>query len=387
LRDIIGSGGAMRYIWQHPEWPHFQYEISLEIQDILYQYALETGALSDQLDASSHEDAVIELMIAEAISTFRIEGEILNPEDVRSSIYRQLGLSNSSQNAKDDPGAVGIAQLVTSVRDTFNDPLSERQLFDWHRMVMGNAIRLSSSSIGKWRTGREPMQVVSGPIGKEHVHFEAPPSDAVPQKMARFIQWFNNSHPMTGSLKMAGPVRAAITHLYFECIHPFEDGNGRIGRALSEKALSQELQRPVALSLSSAIYRNRQRYYQHLSKASYEQINITPWIGYFVNVVYEAQKLAKDQILFVLQKTQLWKRYGTTLNPRQTRAIQRMLQAGIDGFEGGMNARKYMKIADCSKATATRDLADLVLKGCLSPLPGSGRSARYALVLGSLTSP
>jgi len=370
----------MRYIWQHPEWPNFQYEITQDVQEFLYQYALETGTLSDQFDKSSHRDALIEFMIIEAINTSKIEGENLDLQDVRSSLYKQLGFSDVIQQTK-DPRAIGIAQLMISVRDTFNDPLTEGHLFEWHKMILANNLKTGRLEIGKWRTSIEPMQVVSGPIGKQRIHFEAPPSKIVPREMKRFIEWFNESHPITGTLKIAGPIRAAIAHLYFESIHPFEDGNGRIGRALSEIALSQELQRPVALSLSRVIYEKRQMYYQRLSEASCEEMTITPWINYFVKVIYDAQMDAREQILFVLRKARFWERFGPQINDRQTRVVQRMFQAGIDGFEGGINAQKYMKIADCSKASATRDLTDLLQKGCLVPLPGSGRSTRYELAL------
>lgn len=370
----------MRYIWQHPDWPNFQYEITKEVQDILYQYALDTGALSTAFDKSSERDALIEFMVSEAISTSKIEGEILDQEDVRSSIFNQLGLSHIPHKPK-DPRSVGIAQLMISVRETFNEPLSEEQLFSWHKMILPNPSYDLLSEIGKWRTSQEPMQVVSGPIGKQRVHFEAPPSLQVPEEMKRFIRWFNDSHPITGKTKIVGPVRAAVAHLYFESIHPFADGNGRVGRAISEKVLSQELQRPILLSLSNVIYKNKRQYYQELSDASQENMNITSWVSYFVNTVYEAQMAAKVQITFVLQKAQFWNRFGAGINDRQTRVIRRMLQAGIDGFEGGISAQKYVKIADCSKATATRDLTDLYRKGALKPFPESGRSTRYALVL------
>ena len=369
----------MKYIWQHPDWPNFQYDLTKD-QDLLYQYALETGALSAQFDKSSERDALIEFMVFEAVNTSKIEGEILAQEDVRSSLFNQLGLSQNPQNPR-DPRAVGIAQLMIAVRETFNEPLSEGQLFDWHKMIMSNPSRDLLSEIGKWRTSKEPMQVVSGPIGKQRIHFEAPPSLQVPEEMGRFIRWFNESHPITGTHKIPGPVRAAVAHLYFESIHPFADGNGRIGRAISEKALSQELQRPVILSLSSVIYKNRRQYYQELSDASREDMNITRWVWYFVNTVYEAQIAAKTQIAFVLQKARFWNRFSSDINDRQTRVIQRMFLAGVDGFEGGISAQKYMKITDCSKATATRDLTDLYKKGCLTPFPESGRSTRYALAL------
>jgi Fic family protein len=223
------------------------------------------------------------------------------------------------------------------------------------------------------------MQIVSGPIGKEIVHYVAPSSEMLDVEMKRFIDWFNETHPTTGSKKILGPVRAAIAHLYFECIHPFSDGNGRIGRAISEKALSQELGVPVLLKLSQSIWETKKEYYAQLSYASQGSLDITNWILYFVQVVRQAQLQAKETIQFVLRKSQFWKKYTSLLNERQEKVINRMFREGANGFEGGINTMKYMKIAECSKATATRDLSDLLRLGCTYQLPGGGRSTRYQI--------
>lgn len=370
----------MRYNWQHPQWPKFEYDLT-GVQDLLYNYAIEASTLLgglNQIPEEMQTDAVIDLMVSEALSTSEIEGEKFSDDDVRSSIKKELGIS--VQTAIKDPKAVGISKLMISVRNTFNTLLTEEQLFEWHKMVMSLSLN-PYIDIGRWRTSAEPMQIVSGAFGREKVHFEAPPSVVINKEMTRFIEWFNSTHPSYTQSKIAGPVRAAIAHLYFESLHPFSDGNGRIGRAISEKALSEDLGRPVLLSLSTTIYKHKKEYYEALFNASRCQINITSWIQYFVKTVYQAQLDSKKQISFVLQKEKFWHRYKDQLNDRQEQVIARMFKSGIAGFEGGINAQKYMKITDCSKATATRDLAELLEKGCLARLPGSGRNTRYELVL------
>ncbi len=223
------------------------------------------------------------------------------------------------------------------------------------------------------------MQVVSGAVGHEQVQFEAPPSSRIPAEMARFIQWFNDTMPGGSKEIRKAAVRSAIAHLYFESIHPFEDGNGRIGRALSEKVLSQGLGRPALLSLSRAIEAKRRDYYDAL-KESQQSNDVTPWVTWFVNMVLEAQAQAEELIDFTLKKTRFFDRVRDQLNDRQIQILRRMLEEGPDGFEGGMSAKKYMTITGASKATATRDLQDLAEKNILI-LTGSGRSTRYQISL------
>lgn len=219
------------------------------------------------------------------------------------------------------------------------------------------------------------MQVISSRMAEPVVHFEAPSSSRVPDEMQGFIRWFNSSRNQIPH----GPVRSALAHLYFESIYPFEDGNGRIGRALSEKALSEGLGRPVLLSLSRAIEANRDAYYDALKQAQRSN-EVSKWIRCFIRTILEAQTLTETLVEFVLKKTQFFDRFRDTLNERQAKVIGRILQAGPGGFEGGMNARKYKNLTQVSKATATRDLQDLVVKGAFLPV-GSGRSARYEVNL------
>jgi Fic family protein len=219
------------------------------------------------------------------------------------------------------------------------------------------------------------MQIVSGGIGQELVHFEAPPSKQVPAEMDGFINWFNTSQD-----EIKKPIlRAAIAHLYFESIHPFEDGNGRIGRAIAEKALSQSIGRPVLFSLSKSIEGNKKTYYDALQRAQRSN-EITDWINYFVKTVLDAQIDAEQEIEFTLKKTKFFDEHKDELNDRQQKVVRRMLEEGHQGFEGGMNARKYVSLTGASKATATRDLQDLVQKEIFKPI-GGGRSTRYEINL------
>ena len=301
----------IEYIWQRNQWPHFEYDITC-LQDILYHYAIATGALSNDLNHLPEDlkiDAIIDLMVSEAIKTSEIEGEKLNKEDVRSSIRNQLGLSKNTTIIK-DPRAVGIAELMISVRRNYAHPLTKEELFAWHAMILPKPSHRKNMEVGKWRTGKEPMQIISGAIGRETVHYEAPPSSRVNKEMERFITWFNETDPAKTKDCIPGPVRAAIAHLYFECIHPFDDGNGRVGRALSEKALSQELQRPILFSLSTMIEKHRKEYYHQLSLASKGDMNITESIEYFVKTIYAALLDSQEQVSLILQKAQFWNHYA-----------------------------------------------------------------------------
>jgi len=321
---------------------------------------------------SSGVEAVLNLMISEAVETSAIEGEVLDRSAVGSSIRNRLGL-NVVPEKVDSRMADGAGELMVSVRNTFAEALSEDMLFSWHRMLFGNV----GMHVGCWREAGDPMQVVSGRIDRPKVHFEAPPSVRVPMEMSRFITCFNNSAPGgAGSIGHA-PVRAALVHLYFESVHPFEDGNGRIGRALAEKALAQGLGRPVVMSLSQTILARRGGYYDAL-QAAQKSGEVTPWVSWFVETVVAAQCAAEAQVRFVLTKHRFFQDYGADLNPRQTKVLGRMFEAGPDGFSGGMNARKYVGLTGVSKATATRDLQELAQMGALVSA-GGGRSTSYGL--------
>ncbi len=368
----------MTYNWQQSDWPKFRYKITA-IEHLLFDFAEKSGRISGFLKGLSEDaqtEAMVDMMVSEAVKTSEIEGEYLSRKDVMSSIRNNLGLAKNIEHVQDKKSE-GIAELIIDVRNSYIEELSEEKLLSWHRMLM----KVSKGvQVGEWRSHEEPMQVVSGAMGKEKVHFEAPPSVKVPAEMTRFIKWFNDTAP-GGKNEINKPaIRSAIAHLYFESIHPFEDGNGRIGRAISEKALSQGVKRPILLSLSKAIEANKKEYYEALQTAQRSN-EITHWLNYFVNMTVEAQNQAEKQIEFTLKKTKFFDHFEGQLNERQLKVIKRMLDEGIKGFEGGMNAKKYISIAQTSKATATRDLQDLVEKKAFIP-SGGGRSTRYRTNLG-----
>jgi Fic family protein len=344
-----------------------------------------SGGMS-QLENTLQYDAYIDLMVSEAINTSQIEGERLDREDVRSSIKNFLGLSNPPIRVA-DPRAEGMAALMVDVRNSFAGELTKATLFHWHQLVFPqqeNSLLPRNLKVGQWRDSEEPMQIVSGPIGYEKVHYEAPPSNQVDAEISRFLDWFNRSNPLKveRDIVLSGPVRSAIAHLWFETIHPFDDGNGRVGRAIAETALAQDLNRPPLLSLSTIIEKDKNAYYNGLNKASQFNLDITDWVKWFVDSVLLAQQEAAQKVDFVLKKAKFWERHKKTeLNERQQKVLNKLFNAGSDGFEGGLSAKKYISITSSSKATATRDLGDLVEKECLCRLEGGGRNARYGLRL------
>lgn len=346
-----------KYNWQQNDWPQFRFSLESAEGELL-AFTEKTGRVSGilaGLPEETKQDVIVEIILAEAIKTSEIEGEYPSRKDVLSSIRKNLGLLHDTENIK-DKSAIGLGELMIDVRNTFKDVLTEEKLLAWHKMLLGENKRVA---VGQWRSHEEPMQVISGAVGKEKVHYEAPPSSKVPEQMKQFIQWFNDTAP-GGKLEIKrAPVRAAIAHLYFETIHPFEDGNGRIGRAIAEKALSQTIGRPVLLSLSKTIEASKKLYYDSLEKAQ-QSNEITPWVEYFIKTSLDAQTEAEEQIEFTLKKTRFFDRYKHLLNNRQLTVIKRMLEEGTKGFEGGMNARKYIGITKTSKATATRDMQQLV---------------------------
>lgn len=365
----------MTYNWQQKDWPEFRYDL-LPLRAELLAFAEHFGRISGLMEGlpdGLELETVLDLMIAEAMKTSEIEGEFLDYADVMSSIRNRLGLNQTPEPVKSRL-AKGAGELMVAARESFADPLDESTLLRWHEMLLGGSSQLR---VGAWRSGSDPMQVVSGRIDNPTVHFEAPPCDQVPREMMAFIQWFNDTAPGGKNSIPDAPVRAAVAHLYFESIHPFEDGNGRIGRTLSEKALSQGLGAPVVLSLSKAIEAQRAAYYDSL-KLSQRSNEITPWIRYFVGMLIEAQCDAEKQITFILRKSKFFQRYGSLLNERQRKVLDKMFAAGSGGFVGGINVRKYLAITKASKATATRDLQHLTSIGALNAI-GTGRAARYEI--------
>lgn len=367
------------YNWQKEDWTQFKYSL-IGVEDELLLFSEKVGRVSGILEGlpeETRQEAIVDIMLAEAIKTSEIEGEYPSRKDVLSSIRKNLGLHHSPEFIK-DKSAAGLGELMIDARKTFKEPLTEEKLFAWHKMLLGEN---KGIAVGTWRTHGEPMQVISGATGKEKIYFEAPPSSQVPKEMGAFVEWFNSTEPGGKNEIRKAPIRSAIAHLYFETIHPFEDGNGRIGRAIAEKALSQTIGRPVMLSLSRTIEANKSLYYTSLEKAQ-RSSEVTSWVEYFVRASLDAQIEAEAQIDFTLKKTRFFDRFNDELNDRQLTVIKRMLEEGTRGFEGGMNARKYIGITKTSKATATRDMQQLLEIGAFI-LAGKagGRSTSYQVNL------
>jgi Fic family protein len=363
------------YNWQKEDWPQFKFSLET-VEDDLLVFSEKAGRVSGVLEGlpeDTKQEVVVDILLSEAIKTSEIEGEYLSRKDVLSSIRKNLGLQHSPENIK-DKSAAGLGELMIDVRKTFKEPLTETMLFSWHKMLLSENRKIE---VGHWRTHKEPMQVISGAMGKEKVIYEAPSSSSVPKEMKKFIQWFNDTGPAGKREIKKAPVRSAIAHLYFETIHPFEDGNGRIGRVIAEKALSQTIGRPVVLSLSGAIESKKKLYYESLEKAQ-KSNEITPWIKYFVKVTLDAQSESEARIDFTLKKTKFFDRFKEHFNNRQLTVIRRMLEEGSKRFEGGMNATKYIGLTRASKATATRDMQELLEMGAfIHAGKAGGRSTSY----------
>jgi Fic family protein len=371
----------MEYNWQLNDWTDFQYDLT-EIQESLFEcitkVALIAGS-SVSLAEDIKQETIIHFMVAEAIKSSAIEGEFISREDVLSSIRNHFGLNKEPKQIK-DLRAEGISKIMIDAYETFAQPLSKQKLNKWHAMLFDNQRNVRSMSIGKYRCHKEPMQVISGHLGRPKIHFEAPPSKNLNKEMRVFIRWFNQTAPGEDQEIKAAPIRAAIAHLYFESIHPYEDGNGRIGRTLAEKVLAQSLKCPVLLSLSQEIEANKKLYYSKLEQAQ-KSNEITEWIKYFIQVIINASIRTSEQLAFIINKSRFYDKLENQLSQRQNKVINRMLQEGNKGFEGGISARKYMRISKCSKATATRDLADLLKKRAIKKRPGKGRNTSYDLNL------
>lgn len=371
----------MIYNWQQPDWPHFHYDLT-HLGELLCAFSEKTGRVSGLLSGLPEPiqtDTLMAFMVAEAVHTSAIEGEYVSRQDVMSSIRRHLKLEPMRAAPIQDKKAQGIASILWDVRKTFSQPLTNRTLWDWHRKLLPQSSSFRPIAVGQWRTHEEPMQVISGPSHKPKIHFEAPPSQQIPKEMKLFLKWFNDSAPHQKNAIKIPLVRSAIVHLYFETIHPFEDGNGRIGRALAEKALAQSLNRPILLSLSESIESNKKSYYQAL-KTAQRSNEITAWLHYFIKLAIQAQNAAEDQIQFILKKSTFLDYFKPRLNARQLKTLLRMLEEGPHGFSGGISAKKYSAITGASKATATRDLTQLFDWGVLKQI-GSGRSTHYEIRL------
>jgi len=366
----------MTWNWQQPDWPHFSWDearLRKAEEHFLIGTGMFVGTLK-HLPQSDQEQLTIESLSTEAVTTSEIEGEILDRESVQSSIRRQLGLPTDNRRIR--PAEEGVSDMMVHLYRSFAEPLSDAMLFSWHQMLFQERGRLID--VGRYRTGADAMEIVSGPIHEPKVHFEAPPSAETPKEMSRFIAWFNRTAPQCAE-PLPALTRAGIAHLYFESIHPFEDGNGRIGRAIAEKVLAQIFGQPTLTALAATILSRRKAYYVALEAAN-KSNEVTAWLSWFAGVAIEAQRRTTAQVEFLIEKTRLLDRLRGQVNARQQKALLRILREGPEGFKGGLSAGNYSSITGASPATATRDLADLVEKGALLRV-GERRHARYHIAI------
>lgn len=364
----------MTWNWELEGWPKFEWNpelLRVREQAFIENAAIAVGTMR-HLGKDDREDVVIDLLSADALSTSAIEGEVLDRDSVQSSLRRQLGISAAAFRSR--PAEAGIAEMMADLYRHPLDPITEERLLEWHRMVMNG--RRDIADIGSYRHHDEPMQIVSGAFGRERVHFEAPPSERLAVEMDRLIAWLERSSP-EGSAPLPALTRAGIAHLWFESIHPFEDGNGRIGRAIAESALARAISTPTFSALSQSLLRHRKDYYAMLEAASTTLV-IDAWLSWFADRALEAQKSADELVRFLIEKTRFMDRLRGALNERQEKVLLRMLAEGPEGFTGGLSAGNYATITGAPPSTTTRDLSDLVEKGALLR-SGERKATRYRL--------
>lgn len=366
------------WIWQQADWPHFRWRDS-EILPRLRQVQRRQGILIGSHSRLGNPDQTLDTLLANIIASSAIEGERLNAQSVRSSLARRLG-SPQTQSYPVSERSEGLAAMMLDAIDNHEQPLTIERLYQWHRWLFpANEWSVQPVNVGQLR-GDEPMQVVSGRVDRPTVHFEAPPRATLDDQLAEFIPWFNQTrHDPT----MDPLLRAAIIHFWFVTLHPVDDGNGRLTRALTDLALSQADSHSIRLyAMSVAILELRGDYYRALESAQRGSLDITSWICWFLDTLDYAIELALQVIDRSLAKKHFWLQHcHDGLSPEQTKVINRLLDGGQQGFENGINASQYQKVTGVSKATATRHLAELVGRGCIEKLPGGGRNTRYQIRL------
>ncbi len=365
-----------KWIWQQSGWPAFNWDAArLSAPLALARRAQgEVAGVSKLLDAGTDLNAQLEVLTTEGVATSAIEGETFDPKSLRSSLARRLGLPTAGLPAP-LRSVEGLVDVLLDASRNFNEPLTLKKLCSWQAALFPTGRSgLHEIRVGKLR-GSDPMRIVSGPIGRERVHYEAPPRDRLEKEMKHFLAWYNQ--PPAG---LDGLVRAGVAHAWFELVHPFEDGDGRVGRALLDRALAQDEGRSVRLySMSARFMSVRDDYYSALESTSTGGLDITGWLRWFLEQFAAAAQLSEQTVAQVLRRARFWMKHtSSSLNDRQRKALTALLDAGPEGFVGGLTNRKYAHLTKTSPATAQRDLAQLVAQGSLV-LTGAGRSARYEL--------
>lgn len=361
-----------KYIYQYGNWPHFTWD-EQKIQVILGKVRHLQGKIFGQMSAlgfSVKKEAVLSTLTVDVIKSSEIEGERLNYEQVRSSIARRLGIEYAGM-VYSDKDVEGVVEMMLDATQNYNKPLDEERLFGWHAALFPTGRSgMHRIDVGCYRNGE--MQVVSGAMGKEKIHYEAPSPDKMKEEMDIYLNWFNSDTKIDNVLK------AAIAHFWFIIIHPFDDGNGRIARALSDLllALSDDSSQRF-YSLSGQILTERKVYYEILKKVQHSNGDITEWLDWFLNCLFRALETSEGTMQKVLHKSEFWDKHkDTIINSRQRLMLNKLL----DGFDGKLKSSKWAKITKCSADTALRDIKDLIVKGILKQEESGGRSTNYELI-------
>jgi Fic family protein len=364
------------WIYEHKEWPNFSWnteKLTSKLADIRHRQGRLLGRM-ESLGFDLRKEASLRTLTNDVVKSSAIEGHDLNPEEVRSSIARRLGIDVAGL-VPASRDVEGIVEMMLDATQNFSKPLTKERLFGWHAALFPTGRSgMHRITVGDWRrVENDPMQVVSGPVGREKVHFQAPGSEVVEQEMAAFLSWFENQTEVDPVLK------AGISHLWFVTIHPFEDGNGRIARAITDMTLAQAEGIPDRFySLSNQIETERKYYYENLEQQQHASPEITQWLDWFLDCLGHAISNAEEVLSSVLFKARLWEHINQNpVNERQREIINRMLE---HDFVGYMNTSKYAKMAKTSNDTALRDIQDLVQRGIFVQNPGGGRSTSYRLI-------
>jgi Fic family protein len=362
------------YLWQQADWPHWRFDTAVLAEPLAQTHRAQGHLLGRmaELGMAERQQATLRVLTQEVVKTSEIEGERLNMEAVRSSIARRLGVDIGAL-APPDRHVDGVVDMVLDATGRFDQTLTPERLFSWHAALFPTGFSgMSRIRVGAWRDDASgPMQVVSGYVGREKVHYQAPPAHTLDKETTRFLEWFN-ADTVGDAL-----IKAGLAHLWLVTLHPFEDGNGRISRAVGDMALARADGTPQRFySLSAQIQRERKDYYDQLETTQKGSMDVTPWLAWFLACMLRAVLGAEETLATVLGKAQFWQRCaGTSMNERQIKLINRLL----DGFEGKLTSAKWAIIAKCSTDTALRDINELLVRGVLRKLEGGGRSTGYEL--------
>jgi Fic family protein len=362
------------YIHERPEWPTFGWDferISQRLVEVRHRQGRLIGRM-EGLGFPLRTEAVLDTLTEDVLKSSEIEGEKLDRDQVRSSIARRLGIDIGGLTPA-DRNVEGVVEMILDATQHYDQPLTAQRLFDWHAALFPTGrTAMSRIKVGAWRDDRKgPMQVVSGPIGKERVHYEAPVAARLRGEMKKFLDWFEKESSTDLVLK------AGVAHLWFVTIHPFDDGNGRIARAIADMVLARSERSPQRFySMSAQIRQERKAYYEILESTQKGDFDITRWLEWFLACLGRAFEGAETILAAVLNKARIWERFaGTDLNERQRSMINRLL----NGFEGKLTSSKWAKLEKCSQDTALRDIEDLIRKGVLTKDSAGGRSTSYSL--------